>query len=154
MAAQSMGLTVSERPRTWADQPGSHLKVGRTAIEVAAAILRLRSRYGRYARTSRGPKSPQAARGAPVSVGLNLLALNWRWIDHPEAGGAEQNLFEHVMRWQRLGHRVTVVCAEGLKVEPSLDSGFDSGVKVIRMGGRYSVYARAALYLTTPRARV
>lgn len=76
-----------------------------------------------------------------------LLALNWRWIDHPEAGGAELNLFEQASRWNQLGYDVTVVCAKGVRGERAPGNPPADGVTVKRMGGRFTVYLRAALHL-------
>jgi glycosyltransferase involved in cell wall biosynthesis len=78
---------------------------------------------------------------------LNILALNWRCTRHPQAGGSEVNLFEQARRWAADGHRVTVFCTDpGRKCAPSRDEVVD-GVRVIRRGGRFTVYLLAALYV-------
>src|SRR5215213_4563815 len=43
---------------------------------------------------------------------IRILALNWRCTNHPQAGGAEMNLFEQARRWAREGHEVTVFCSD------------------------------------------
>jgi glycosyltransferase involved in cell wall biosynthesis len=76
-----------------------------------------------------------------------ILAFNWRCIRHPEAGGSEINLFEQARWWTRAGHDVTVVCADpGRAYAPWRDEMID-GIRVRRMGGRYTVYPLAAWYL-------
>lgn len=81
-----------------------------------------------------------------MSCPLNILALSWRCIRHPQAGGSEANLFEQARRWVARGHRVTVFCADpGREYAPARDEVVD-GVRVIRRGGRFTVYLRAALF--------
>jgi glycosyltransferase involved in cell wall biosynthesis len=78
---------------------------------------------------------------------LNILALNWRCVRHPQAGGAEINLFEQAKRWVSDGHRVTVFCADpGREHAPERDEVVD-GIEVVRRGGRFTVYAYAAVFL-------
>jgi glycosyltransferase involved in cell wall biosynthesis len=78
---------------------------------------------------------------------LNILALNWRCVRHPQAGGAEINLFEQAKRWVSDGHRVTVFCADpGREHAQERDEVVD-GIEVVRRGGRFTVYAYAAVFL-------
>jgi glycosyltransferase involved in cell wall biosynthesis len=78
---------------------------------------------------------------------LRILACNWRCLRHPEAGGAEINLFEQARRWVRDGHQVTVVSADpGRDAAPDKHEIID-GIEVRRMGGRFSVYALVALFV-------
>jgi glycosyltransferase involved in cell wall biosynthesis len=82
-----------------------------------------------------------------VSERLDILALNWRCPRHPQAGGSEINLFEQARRWVIAGHSVTVFCADpGREHAPMRDENVN-GVRVIRRGGRFSVYLRAALFM-------
>ena len=78
---------------------------------------------------------------------MRILALNWRCARHPQAGGAELNLFEQARRWIAKGHEVAVVCADpGRRFAPQRDELVD-GVRVRRRGGQWTVYPRAALYM-------
>ncbi len=78
---------------------------------------------------------------------MNILALNWRCIRHPQAGGAEMNLFEQAKRWVKDGHKVTVFCSDpGREHAPKRDELVD-GIEVVRRGGRFTVYLYAALFL-------
>jgi glycosyltransferase involved in cell wall biosynthesis len=82
-----------------------------------------------------------------MSHPLNILALNWRCTRHPQAGGSEANLFKQARRWAAGGHRVTVFCADpGREHAPARDEVVD-GVRVIRRGGRFTVYLLAALFV-------
>lgn len=82
---------------------------------------------------------------------ISILALNWRCHRHPQAGGCEANLFEQARRWAAEGHQVTVFCADpGREHAPQRDEiadGVAEGVRVIRRGGRFTVYLFAALFL-------
>jgi glycosyltransferase involved in cell wall biosynthesis len=62
---------------------------------------------------------------------------------NPEMGGAEVFTREVARRWVEQGHEVTLFASEfpGCKSEEFLD-----GVRVVRAGGRYSVYWRAEEY--------
>lgn len=78
---------------------------------------------------------------------MRVLCLNWRCIRHPQAGGAESNVFEQARRWTRAGHAVTVACADpghayGLPRDEMID-----GIRVHRRGGRFTVYLWTALFL-------
>lgn len=76
--------------------------------------------------------------------GLSVLYLSWRDWKNPEAGGSET----FVERTSRLlvedGHTVTVLAC-GFPGSPTVE--MDGGVRIIRLGGRYSVFARAAAHL-------
>lgn len=78
---------------------------------------------------------------------LRILALNWRCLRHPQAGGSEINLFEQARRWARDGHDVTVICSDpGREYAPTTEE-IDAGVLIRRMGGRLTLYLKAALFL-------
>jgi len=74
---------------------------------------------------------------------MNILIFNWRDVKHPWSGGAEQYIHEIAKRWVKEGHKVTLFCGgfRGLKKEEEID-----GIKIVRRGGKYSVYFHAVLY--------
>jgi glycosyltransferase involved in cell wall biosynthesis len=63
--------------------------------------------------------------------GLHILAVNWRDIRNPEAGGAEVHLHEILTRMVTRGHAVTLVATRfrGCVTEEDVD-----GVHVVRCG--------------------
>jgi len=65
---------------------------------------------------------------------LNVLALNWRDIRHPEAGGAEVHLHEILRHFAEWGHGVTQISSrfDGGEREVAID-----GVRVLRAGHWY-----------------
>jgi len=71
---------------------------------------------------------------------MRILWFNWRDIKHPEAGGAEVFTHEIMLRLVKMGHETTLFC-------PSFPSGLMKeeidGVKIIRSGGKYTVYHKA-----------
>jgi glycosyltransferase involved in cell wall biosynthesis len=78
---------------------------------------------------------------------MRILALNWRCMRHPDAGGAEVNLFQQARRWAAQGNEVTVFCADpGREEAPERDECVD-GVSIRRRGGRLTVYAWAAIFV-------
>lgn len=64
-------------------------------------------------------------------MGLRLLAVNWRDIRNPEAGGAEVHLHEILSRMVARGHTVTLVATAfaGGTPEETVD-----GIRVVRRG--------------------
>ena len=69
--------------------------------------------------------------------------MNWRDIKIPAAGGAEILTHEIARLWVTWGNSVTQISA---KFEGASDSEVIDGVKVIRMGTRWSVYILAFFY--------
>lgn len=74
---------------------------------------------------------------------LRILAYNWRDIAHPNAGGAEVYLHAVAREWVALGHTVTIFSAA---VEGASGDDMVDGVRVVRRGGRLSVYREAKRY--------
>jgi glycosyltransferase involved in cell wall biosynthesis len=74
---------------------------------------------------------------------MKILWFTWKDRKHPQAGGAETVNEELAKRLVRDGHEVIFVVAgfPGCAKEESID-----GFKVIRVGGRYSVYWKAFRY--------
>lgn len=74
---------------------------------------------------------------------LRILVFNWRCWLSPEAGGAEVFTREVAGRWVRWGHEVTLFCSgfPGCRREEFVD-----GVRVVRGGGKFSVYSKAKKY--------
>ena len=82
---------------------------------------------------------------------LRILLFNWRCPKHPEAGGAEKATYEISKRWVGWGHEVHLVtgCFPGGRINDCID-----GIKITRLGGKYSVYPRTFLhYLFTLRGK-
>jgi len=71
---------------------------------------------------------------------MRVLWFNWRCIKNPLAGGAEVYTHEVAKRLAALGHEIVLVTsrAPGLPREEVVD-----GYRVVRVGGRYSVYLAA-----------
>jgi glycosyltransferase involved in cell wall biosynthesis len=74
---------------------------------------------------------------------MRILIFNWRDVKHPWAGGAELYLHEIAKRFVKEGHQVTWFCgnSNGLSKEEKID-----GIKIVRRGGKYSVYLHAFFY--------
>ena len=74
---------------------------------------------------------------------MRILILNWRDLAHPRAGGSEvyaQNLARH---WAAAGHEVTFFCAA---VPGRAEVEDVDGYRLVRRGGRLSVYRQAHSY--------
>ncbi|GID94842.1 putative glycosyl transferase [Amorphoplanes digitatis] len=73
----------------------------------------------------------------------HILFLNWRDTTHPEGGGSEVYLERVAAELIGHGRRVTVLCqAHG--TAPAEETTPD-GVRIVRRGGRHTVYLFAAL---------
>jgi|Deesub1362B_J571_1020462.scaffolds.fasta_scaffold00502_9 glycosyltransferase involved in cell wall biosynthesis len=74
---------------------------------------------------------------------MKILWYNWRDIKNPEAGGAEVYTHEIARRLVERGYSVTLFTAEfnRCRREEIVD-----GIRIIRRGGKYSVYRKAREY--------
>jgi glycosyltransferase involved in cell wall biosynthesis len=66
---------------------------------------------------------------------MNILILNWRDIQHPEAGGAEVHLFEIFSRLAGHGHGVTLLTTRFKGCEKR---AIHRGIEILRYGGNYT----------------
>ena len=75
--------------------------------------------------------------------GLEVLFLNWRDRSHPQGGGSEVYVERVAEGLSLRGHRVTMFCSDhpGAPREEITPAG----VRIVRAGGRLTVYARAGL---------
>ena len=71
---------------------------------------------------------------------LKIAWFNWRCIKHPLAGGAEVYTHEIAKRLSSKGHETVLITSRppGLPAEEVIN-----GYKVIRQGGKYTVYFKA-----------
>ncbi len=76
---------------------------------------------------------------------MKILILNWRDIRHEWAGGSEVYLFEVAKRWMRMGHTVTFFCGQDIYKKLPDEEVID-GIRVVRKGTRFTLYAWACLY--------
>lgn len=74
---------------------------------------------------------------------MRILWMNWRDIKNPKAGGAEVFTHEIQRRLVKKGYDMTLVCPKFTDCKPNEEI---DGVKIIRKGGRYSVYSKAKLH--------
>ena len=83
---------------------------------------------------------------------LRILVFSWRDPRHPNAGGAEQVMHEHMKGWTRAGHKVTLFASrnKGIPEREIID-----GVKVIRQGWQYlGVQMAGCLYYLKHRSKI
>ncbi|MEU4691607.1 glycosyltransferase family 4 protein [Actinoplanes sp. NPDC023714] len=75
--------------------------------------------------------------------GAHVLFLNWRDTGHPEGGGSEVYLERVAAELIDKGNCVTILC-QAYGTAPAEETNAD-GVRILRRGGRHTVYLRAAL---------
>lgn len=75
---------------------------------------------------------------------MNVLAINWRDMNNPEAGGAEVHLHEILSHFVRWGHRATLISAAfpGCAPEDEIDS-----IRIIRRGNWWNANFAIPLFL-------
>ena len=73
----------------------------------------------------------------------HVLFLNWRDTKNPHGGGSEVYVERIAGELAQRGHRVTVLCAA--HAAGPAEEVTAAGVRVLRRGGRHTVYLRAAL---------
>jgi glycosyltransferase involved in cell wall biosynthesis len=81
--------------------------------------------------------------GTTNSTAQHVLFLNWRDTRNPEGGGSEVYAERIAAELVARGYRVTLLCAAHSRAPA--EETMPTGVRVIRRGGRRTVYARAAL---------
>lgn len=79
---------------------------------------------------------------------MNILIFNWRDIRHEWAGGGEVYVHEIARRWVRDGHSVTLFCGQDAR-NPLPDEETIDRVRIVRKGGRFSLYLWAFWYYMT-----
>lgn len=153
LTAEKLGMRVVEVPVVWTDIAGSRLRVLPTLKEVGRALWRLRSLRDAPGRVLAARRLRERIRcglsDAPsvlqAAGPLRILALNWRCQGHPQAGGAELNLFEQTCRWADEGHDVTAFCS--LPGNGPREFETDDDVRIKRLGDRFSIYPMVAMEL-------
>lgn len=85
-----------------------------------------------------------------MSRRLRVLLLNWRDLNHPEAGGSEKYLVEVARGLAAMGHQVTFRTAS---YPGAIADEIVEGVHYRRRGGHYTVYLRALLSQLVGRQR-
>jgi glycosyltransferase involved in cell wall biosynthesis len=101
----------------------------------------------------RGPRrvrAPDADLAAGSLVGCEVLLLNWKGPDHPKAGGAEAYCWELAKPLQVAGIRPLLFTS---RHRGAASSDVIDGIEVRRAGGKFTVYARAALFMLFRRHR-
>ncbi|MCA0145148.1 glycosyltransferase family 4 protein [Blastococcus sp. LR1] len=78
------------------------------------------------------------------SKAIDVLFVNWRDASHPEGGGSERYVHRMAEGFSAAGLRVTLLCAahDRAPAEEVLN-----GVRVVRRGGRMSVYPSALAFV-------
>lgn len=102
-------------------------------------------RWTRYAQRGRGPTGLPYSVPVTPDAPLRIAVLSWRDQRHPEAGGAEVFLDRVTADLTRRGHSVTIFTARYAGSLP--DEILHDGRRIIRGGGRLTVYPRAAMAL-------
>lgn len=74
---------------------------------------------------------------------MNILILSWRGPDHPQAGGAEQVIWQHAKGWVNSGHLVTLLTATYKQCK--LDETRD-GIRIKRWGDQFIGVRLAAFF--------
>ena len=80
---------------------------------------------------------------SPGTASRHILFLNWRDTRNPEGGGSEVYVERIAAELVAAGHRATVLCAAHGEAPAEEITTF--GVRIVRRGGRHSVYLRAAV---------
>jgi glycosyltransferase involved in cell wall biosynthesis len=85
------------------------------------------------------------------STAIDVLFVNWRDVTHPEGGGSERYVHHMAEGLAAAGLDVSLFCAAHGRApaEETL-----RGVRIVRRGGRLSVYPRALLYVLRHRPRL
>lgn len=140
-AVQAIGVLFARGPA----RPGDRLlaTLGLPLVSLTYGVAFVRGFFG----PSLGEISPLRGRQRP----LRVLIINWRDISHPWSGGAEIYMHEIGRRLAENGMDVGWLCQrhKGSSRTELLD-----GIRVRRVGGRFTLYPRVAIsYLFKLRGR-
>ena len=81
---------------------------------------------------------------------MRIAFLSWRDTTHPDGGGSEVYVEQVAAGLAARGHVVTVLCA----AHPgAADVTVRDGFRIVRRGGRLTVYLRGLAYLLSPAGR-
>ncbi len=81
---------------------------------------------------------------------MDVVFLSWRDTSHPDGGGSEVYVEQVAAGLVARGHRVTVLCAQH---PGAADESVRDGVRIVRGGGRLTVYLHGLAYLLSPAGR-
>jgi glycosyltransferase involved in cell wall biosynthesis len=81
---------------------------------------------------------------------MRVLFLSWRDTSHPDGGGSEVYVEQVAAGLVARGHDVTILCA---RHPGAADVSVSDGVRLLRRGGRLTVYLRGLGYLLSPAGR-
>lgn len=73
---------------------------------------------------------------------MRILVFNWRDPKHPQAGGAEEYLFQVLKEWSKQGHKIDVFCGSW---QGALKYEHRDNLTIIRKGNRFTTYLHAPL---------
>ena len=138
---QAVGVLFAKGPTRFGDRLLATL--GLPLVSVTYGVAFVRGFFG----PSLGEISPLRGRQRP----LRVLIINWRDISHPWSGGAEIYMHEIGRRLAENGMDVGWLCQRhrGSSRNELLD-----GIRVHRVGGRFTLYPRVAIsYLFKLRGR-
>jgi glycosyltransferase involved in cell wall biosynthesis len=85
------------------------------------------------------------------STAIDVLFVNWRDVTHPEGGGSERYVQRMAEGLAAAGLSVTLFCAAHGEAPAEEDV---NGVRVVRRGGRMSVYLHSLAYVRRHRPRL
>ena len=83
--------------------------------------------------------------------GARIVVLNWRDVQHPQAGGAEQYMHQIARRWVEVGAQVTWLTSRG---PGQTYRGVIDGIEIVRAGGALGIYPRTAFALLRRYGRI
>ena len=81
---------------------------------------------------------------------MKVLFLSWRDTTHPDGGGSEVFVERVAAGLASRGHDVTILCA---RHEGAADVSVRDGFRVLRRGGRLTVYLHGLAYVLSPAGR-
>lgn len=82
---------------------------------------------------------------------IDVLFVNWRDVSHPEGGGSERYVQRIAEGLAAAGLRVTLLCAEHGRAPRE---EIVNGVRIVRRGGRLSIYPRAMAFVRRHKPRL
>ncbi len=137
-----LNLHIKEIPIVWRERKGSQLTFYEGTISLLLDVVSLKKSQILYSLKRRHERFVGTPPVKSPQTGKNILIYVWRDIKHPEMGGSEiyvQNVAKNLAKENNVF--IFTSSARGLDDEDDID-----GVKIIRRGGRFTVYLYGFLY--------
>lgn len=142
LLAKYLNLRVKEYEVDWKERAGSHLTFFEGTFLLTLSVLKLKKVQVIFDIKRRWKRLLNIPQLSTSEGRKNILIYNWRDVKHPEMGGAEVYIHNIAKRLAKKDNVFFFTSQpQGLDDEDIIDN-----IRIIRRGGRFTVYLYGFLY--------